>query len=297
MVMSMQNKTVNQIYEDIFLHMEQNNIDLFLCGGASSREHISNRDQLRKRLEKNNKLSIFYPEDMFMELLSRKKYDLLTLEQFLAENSDLIMIVCESPGSFAELGAFVNNERTLDKVVVLIQKRFKNAKSFIMQGPVKHVEAHNKKNVIYFNQNMDDMEYEVNKYLDSKYWFYRNRKYRKYGPDAKEINLIAGQFYFMIILLFFYKEIEIKKMNELIKNIYFERGFSAENFEMVYSAALRRLYKEGMLIKEIGSSHNYYKLTQKGYDSGKNILNNVLIEKRDKIINGIRLKILKDQYY
>lgn len=47
-----------------------------------------------------------------MELLSRKKYDLFTLENFLAENSDLIMIVCESPGSFTELGAFTSNEKT-----------------------------------------------------------------------------------------------------------------------------------------------------------------------------------------
>ncbi len=276
--------------------MEQNNIDLFLCGGASNRSYISSRDRLRKRLEKNRKLTIFYPEDMFMELLSRKKYDLLTLEQFLAENSDEILIVCESPGSFAELGAFANNERTIGKVVVLIQKKFKNAKSFIMQGPVKYVETYNKKNVIYYNQDMDDMEKEVNKYLDSKYWFYRNRKFRKFGPNTKEINLIVGQYYFMILLLFFYKNIEIKNMNELIKKIYFERGFSADYFEIVYSAALRRLYKEGMLNKEFNESKSYYKLTQKGYGSAKSILNNVMIENRDRIINGIRLKILRDQY-
>ena len=287
---------VMQIYEEIFLHIEHSNIDLFLCGGASDRNRISNRDQLRKCLEKNNKISIFYPEDLFMELLSRKRYDLLTLEQFLADNSDLILIVCESPGSFAELGAFVNNERTLDKVVVLIQKKYKNAKSFIMQGPVKHIQSHNKKNVIYFNKDMDDMEQEVNKYLDAKYWFYRNRKYRKYAPNTKDINLIAGQFYFMILLIFFYKEIEIKTMNEFIKDVYFERGFKSENFEMVYTAALKRLYKEGMLIKVVDTDKSYYRLTQKGYNGTKAILNDVMIEERDKKINGIRLKILMNQY-
>ncbi len=198
----MKNSIVKRIYEEIFLHIEHSNIDLFLCGGVSDKFRVSNRDQLRKRLENNRKLSIFYPEDMFMEMLSRKKYDLLTLENFLAENSDLILIVCESPGSFAELGAFVNNERTLSKVVVLIQKKYKNAKSFIMQGPVRYVEsygkAHDKKNVIYFNNNMDDMEHAVREYLDRQYWFYRNRKYRKFAPSEKEINLISGQFYFIL---------------------------------------------------------------------------------------------------
>lgn len=96
----MDKEIIKKIYNDIFLYIQHSNIDLFLCGGASNKSYVSNRDQLRKRLEKDKKLSIFYPEDMFMELLSRKKYDLFTLENFLAENSDLIMIVCESPGSF-----------------------------------------------------------------------------------------------------------------------------------------------------------------------------------------------------
>lgn len=51
-----------------------------------------------------------------------------------------------------------------------------------------------------------------------------------------------------------------------------------------------------MLNKEFNESKSYYKLTQKGYGSAKSILNNVMIENRDRIINGIRLKILRDQY-
>ena len=89
----MEELIVKRIYEEVFLQIQHSNIDLFLCGGASSKKYISSRDQLRNRLEKDKKLSIFYPEDMFMELLSRKKYDLFTLEYFLAEISDLIIIV------------------------------------------------------------------------------------------------------------------------------------------------------------------------------------------------------------
>ena len=74
----MDKEIIKKIYNDIFLYIQHSNIDLFLCGGASNKSYVSNRDQLRKRLEKDKKLSIFYPEDMFMELLSRKKYDLFT---------------------------------------------------------------------------------------------------------------------------------------------------------------------------------------------------------------------------
>ncbi|MBQ2900496.1 MAG: retron St85 family effector protein [Agathobacter sp.] len=288
---------VKQIYQEVFLYIQHSNIDLFLCGGASSKTNASNRDLLRKRLEKNDKLSIFYPEDMFMELLSRKKYDLFTLENFLAENSDLIMIVCESPGSFTELGAFTSNDKTLDKLVVLIQKRYKNDKSFIMQGPVRYIESKNKNNVIYFNNDMDDMEKAVECYLSSKYWFYGNKKYaRKYGRYTKEIDLISGQFYFIMLLLYFYNRVEIKDMNEAIKTIYHERKFEPSRFEVIYTAALKRLYKEGMLVKEVEDGAYFYRLTQKGYYNVKKLLKDIMVDDRDKVINGIRLNIITDQY-
>ena len=137
-------RIANEIYQDIFTKIEHVNVDLFLCGGASGKTWTSARDQIKADLIKNPQLSILYPEDLFMEILSRKKYDLLTLEKFLANNSDVILIVCESPGSFTELGAFVNNAETVEKVVVLIKTKYKNAKSFIMQGPVEYVKARNK---------------------------------------------------------------------------------------------------------------------------------------------------------
>lgn len=285
-----------QIYEEIYLHVEQSNIDIFLCGGASSRSNISKRDQLRKQLEKNKKISIFYPEEMFMEFLNRKKYDLLTLESFLADNSDLILIVCESPGSFAELGAFVNNERTLNKVVVLIQKKYKKAKSFIRQGPVQYVELHNKENVIYFNDDTENLVREVNRYIDKKYWFYRSKKYQQYAPETKDINLISGQFYFILLLLYFDNRVEIKQMNMLLREIYFERNYRADSFEVLYTAALKRLYKEGMLLKSVENGENFYRLTSKGYSRVKTLLNDVNIAKRDHVVNKIRMKILQAQY-
>ena len=140
-----------EIYENIFSNIQQGNIDVFLCGGASGSETQSYRDKIRDILKDNKSISILYPEDLFTEMLNKKKYDLLTLEKFLANNSDLIVIVCESPGSFAELGAFVNNEMTLKKVVVLLHINFKNTKSFIRQGPVEYVKKKNSNNVIFYD--------------------------------------------------------------------------------------------------------------------------------------------------
>ena len=49
-----------------------------------------------------------------------KKADLLEYENFLAENADIICVICESMGSAVELGAFVQNPKIRDKMVVVI---------------------------------------------------------------------------------------------------------------------------------------------------------------------------------
>lgn len=85
-------------------------------------------------------------------------------------------------------------------------------------------------------------------------------------------------------------------MNEAIRYIYQERRFEANQFEILYTAALKRLYKEGMLIKNIEKGLNYYKLSKKGYYAVKDLLNDIMIDNRDKLVNRIRLDIISAQY-
>lgn len=83
-------------------------------------------------------------EDIFIVLSERlweesfnSNIDLLTFEEFLAEISDAIVLFCESPGSYCELGAFAYaNKLFSDKLVIVIDEQYKEAKSFIMTGPV-----------------------------------------------------------------------------------------------------------------------------------------------------------------
>ena len=42
---------VDEIYNNIFCNIRHRNIDLFLCGAASTKEKKSNRDIIRSRLE------------------------------------------------------------------------------------------------------------------------------------------------------------------------------------------------------------------------------------------------------
>ena len=288
---------VEKICNEIFLKIHHRTVDLFLCGGASTDKELSKRDIIREKLEEDKRITVLYPEDLFMELLGRKKYDLLTLEKFLAENSDVICIVCESPGSFVELGAFVNNEDTFEKVIAFQQSKYKNKKSFINQGPIALIKSKNKENVIYFNQSIEESINRLKKILNKKFW---RTSYKSLEHEArvKDIDLIAGQYYLIMILLYFYRTIEIKVLESNIKKIYLERGYDIERFEQVYKSAIKRLYKERLLKKGKNAENvSMYVLTDKGYSSSKDILRTARVEKRTQTIDNISLKIIQSQYY
>lgn len=283
-------RIANEIYQDIFTKIEHVNVDLFLCGGASGKTWTSARDQIKADLIKNPQLSILYPEDLFMEILSRKKYDLLTLEKFLANNSDVILIVCESPGSFTELGAFVNNAETVEKVVVLIKTKYKNAKSFIMQGPVEYVKARNKNNIIFYNNDIEDAIAKINNYLRINLGVGSARKRKLMNKD---INLITGQFNFIILLLYFFRAIEIKDLSKYIKELYSVKGYQDGNCDLIYASAVRRLFKDGLIKKEeVKDGAKQYLLTEKGFYFACKLLSCVATHKQTHVIDGIRMRIL-----
>ena len=281
---------VEKIYHDVFSKIQKGNVDLFLCGAASTKKKTSYRDQFKEKIESFKRISVLYPEELFMEMLSRKKYDLLTLEKLLAKNCDYIAIVCESPGSFTELGAFVNNSETVDKVIVLLQTKYKNAKSFICQGPVQYVLSRNKNHVIYYNTDIEDAALEIRKLLLPKYMFYS-----KANISFKDLDTITGQYNFVLLLLYFFKVIKVKDLNDSIKGLYNYRSFTSNEFDMVYSSAIRRLFKDGLLAKSSSDKdESRYQLTRKGYMGALELLSYAQIKNRTSLYNGIRMKIMKN---
>jgi hypothetical protein len=69
-------------------------------------------------------------------LSGEHKSDLLTLEDKIADYSDCIIIICESPSAFAELGAFTHSDELVKQVLIINDRKFRSASSFIALGPV-----------------------------------------------------------------------------------------------------------------------------------------------------------------
>ena len=141
-----------KIRNDIFKPVNTYKTTIFLCGAD-----ISQKDKLRYQIAKSltNWLysfhyDIIYPEDIFEELLygSHTK-DLLSLENLLAESVDAVVIIPESPGSFAELGAFASDEKLRSKLICIVDKKYRKDKSFINQGPLKLVKKTNKQALLF----------------------------------------------------------------------------------------------------------------------------------------------------
>jgi len=145
-----------KIRKDIFKPALNYKITIFLCG-----KDILDKSSIRYRIAQvlteglwySGTYDLVFPEDIFDELLySSTSADLLSLENLLADSVDAVVVIPESPGSFAELGAFANNEKLRSKMLCILDVKYKRDKSFINQGPVKLVRSVNKDGVVYVDE-------------------------------------------------------------------------------------------------------------------------------------------------
>ena len=144
-----------------------------------------------------------------------KEIDILTFEEVLAEISECIIIIVESPGTYCELGAFALNEVFPDKTIVVNEDNPQYKKSFITKGPIKKIENKHEENIILHNGKgtlknsleLDDMILKI------------SSKRVKYIPNlnAQELSL---------------------------KNLIYELLNLTELFEPVTAYELETLYKE-----------------------------------------------------
>jgi hypothetical protein len=166
---------LESLYKISFKDLPSKSINIFLIGQATKNSSKSLRGILRNELIKKplnyKMLEIYYPEEIFDELIQgKKKFDLLDLENMLADSVNAVVIILESPGSIAELGAFSNNKRFAKKLLVIVDKKYKRQKSFIILGPIKYLNDTKNGKIIYWDfksKNIGDLGEEIRRELRS----------------------------------------------------------------------------------------------------------------------------------
>jgi len=278
---------LDTIYKELFESLTRSIVDVFLCGGMSTKNNLSTRDELKKDLEESGAIRVLYPEDIFMDLLNtNKKYNLLSLEKVLADNCDKICIVCESVGSFVELGAFTNNNDTFDKVIALVQTKYKHENSFLMKGPIKHIQTANKHNVIFYNTNLEDTKKELRNRLSPL----------KQKNTYKDIDTIIGMHDLLLLVLYFFRELDKSSIIELVKELLIKKGFAHE-FHLLYYPAMKLLYNDGLIEEQTVNKVNFHSITKRGKQNVEKSFSKRSFKKKHKIIDKIRLDVLYNEYY
>ncbi|MGL5067733.1 MAG: retron St85 family effector protein [Sarcina sp.] len=120
---------------------------IFVCGKQIIDESgvVSDSQTLDKAENKRQFLINSLSSKQVICAISEKIYDnksivdTLTFEELLAELSEEIIIIVESPGTLCELGAFTVKDKFLKKLIVINDKAFRDQKSFINEGPVKKI--------------------------------------------------------------------------------------------------------------------------------------------------------------
>ena len=112
---------------------------VFICGAGDSAIQ-SGRSALFQYAKKRMPLSMFFSaEDALNQLLDKNSSDLLTMEEQLADYADCILLVLESPGAIAELGAFALSDKLVKSMLVVVDKVHITTESFITRGPLAKI--------------------------------------------------------------------------------------------------------------------------------------------------------------
>ena len=208
---------------------------VFLCGKKIDSEketyETSNRGTIQRALQSKSNNIFFVLSEKLWEDDFDSNIDLLTFEDFLAEVSDSIILLVESPGSFCELGAFSYSHRLFtEKLMIIIDEKYKNDKSFIMSGPVAKAKKEGAKVVFASLEGalLDSIELrttldELIEQLSSK-TFAANKR----TPNKEKDNVLISTFVLEILeLIKLLQPISRKKLIEIYKEV---KGFSTFKF-------------------------------------------------------------------
>lgn len=125
---------------------------VFICGGQD--KTCCNRRIIEEYFQKHLPRFLTFRAEDAWEVISKKSITVnaLALEEWLASFSDVVIILVESSGTVAELGAFSLSNSLRQKLLPILSNEYAKDESFINTGPVKWVDNDSKfKPCIYAN--------------------------------------------------------------------------------------------------------------------------------------------------
>jgi hypothetical protein len=127
---------------------------MFLCGGFISKEEdakpVNLRDYLFRVRQIANRYNIVLAEKATQLFRDSDYDDLISFEEDIARIASVVLVIAESPGSLAELGAFTANETIRNALRVVIQHHHEIAESFVRYGPIERIKNAKRANLAVY---------------------------------------------------------------------------------------------------------------------------------------------------
>jgi hypothetical protein len=176
-------------------------------------------------------------------------FDLLTLENMLAEAVDAVVMVLESEGTFAELGAFANHPVLSRRLVVVQDKTFRQAKTFIGRGPVRLIQGISRNGVIFAD--FDNIEGSLDAIRTAI------GRVASDNPIAFSFRNILHAHNFVLPCLFLLERLDREEIETLIRVVTSE---TEQRARIIASAAIQILTRSRYISRE----RDRFRLTEQG---------------------------------
>jgi hypothetical protein len=93
-------------------------------------------------------------------------YDLTRWELRIASRSDVVIILPDSPGSFAEFGLFSMRKRICPRMLIIFHKDYEDDDSYLQQGPRKAAERRHATVVFVAYSDVEEAWLNVSSYIN-----------------------------------------------------------------------------------------------------------------------------------
>lgn len=255
---------------------------VFLCG-ADVHDNTTGRHKMANLFKKHPRYELLYPEDIFDDLMAGQgQYSLLVLENILADSVDSIVLFPESPGSFAELGAFANNQRLAGKLICVGEKKYEKKKSFINYGPMRLIKTSDTGkvfNITYSDLESDDKNTKIYKRINDAITVIR-----KSHPIKRDVANIMETENFILPSVYL---IDSVSPGELYKLVQYATGQDKKIAEIATRSSISRLVKNNY----ISRTQSGYQVTSRGVDRVRSTVKSVNLDiARIEIINSQQRK-------
>lgn len=133
---------------------------LFLCGGVIGGTDAA--ESLRDYLFRIRSIESELPATVVLAEAANQLYrdttygDLISFEEDIARIASVVLVIAESPGSLAELGAFASNDTIRKALRVIVRDNHWSQESFIRFGPLQRVYAANDTHVGVYPWTIND---------------------------------------------------------------------------------------------------------------------------------------------